>query len=308
MGPTYSPAFVYHTIQFYESKSKFFYDPTTKMYYSHEKQGYFRHRLTETGKSVFDKVENETTVTAESASASTTSSTDKQMMVPAISINLKTKALPKKPKKKRDDSTTVSSSNSKESNATAPANRKTKEHEADLAKWSERLSEQKTVDRDLSKIPKTAKGEPICSLCQRKFPTLDKLFYHERVSELHKSNLAKRAAAQEIPTPQPAKTEPCAYVDRAEQRRLLHGPENTNLVCGGASSVDHSNSTERTTTTVVDPKETLNETNIGNKMLQKLGWQQGKGLGRRTAEASNELQQDWERIERLAASNGSGRK
>lgn len=230
------------------------------------------------------------------------------MMVPAISINLKTKALPKKPKKKKDDATTASSSNSKTSTATAPSTRKTKEHEADLAKWSERQSEQQAGDRDFSKIPKTAKGEPICSLCQRKFPTLDKLFYHERVSELHKTNLAKRAAEQKAPTPPATKTETPMYVDRAEQRRLLHGPESTNLVPGGALSEEQSATAGTTTTTVVDPKETLNETNIGNKMLQKLGWQQGKGLGRRTAEASNELQQDWERIERLAAANGSGRK
>ena len=251
---------------------------------------------------MFEKVEHE------AAEESTNISADKQMIVPAISINLKTKALPKKAKKKKEDSAVSASNNNKTSSAAVPATRKTKEHEADLAKWSERQTEQKTGDRDLSKIPKTAKGEPICSLCQRKFPTLDKLFYHERVSELHKTNLAKRLAASAPNAPTPVKaTQQTAYVDRAELRRQVHGPESTNPVSVSASS-SLGDQQQAAATTPVDPKETLNETNIGNKMLQKLGWQQGKGLGRRAAEASNELQQDWERIERLAASNGGGRK
>ena len=296
---------------FYEAKSNFFYDPTTKLYYSHEKQAYFRHRiLEENGKSVFDKVDDRTPTQVAESAATPTASTDKQMILPAISINLKTKSLGKKPKKKKDEhEPNKSTGNNAPPGASIPA-RKSKEHEADLAKWSERQIERKAGGRDISKIPKTAKGEPICSLCQRKFPTLDKLLFHERVSELHKSYLAKKAAAAKKVEGASSATTTAAtqdnksttYTDRAEQRRLMHGPENP-----GPVSLTTNNSEEAVApiATAVDPKETLNETNIGNKMLQKLGWQQGKGLGRREASRSSELQQDWDRIERLAASNGS---
>lgn len=279
---------------FYEAESKFFYDPTTKLYYSHQKQAYFRHRFGPNGKSLFDKVEHELTESSVTATTTTTDADKHMSLLPTISINLKTTSLHKKAKKKKDHSAETKQP------VLPAATRKTKEHEADLAKWSERQTELK-AERDLSKIPKTAKGEPICSLCKRKFPTLDKLFYHEKVSQLHKTNLAKQASEQKVVATEEKKP---AYVDRAEQRRLLQGPE-TLVSAPVQTGVE---TTSAATAAVVDPKETLNEANIGNKMLQKLGWQQGKSLGRRTTEGSNQLEQDWERIERLAASNGSSRK
>jgi hypothetical protein len=55
---------------------------------------------------------------------------------------------------------------------------------------------------------------------------------------------------------------------------------------------------------VVDPQETLGESNVGNKMLQKLGWKSGTNLGRNAGgESTGEaLKKDWERIEQLAKS------
>jgi len=61
-------------------------------------------------------------------------------------------------------------------------------------------------------------------------------------------------------------------------------------------------------TQVIRPEETLNDTNVGNKLLQKLGWKSGEMLGRHTKDGSgaNEdvvsknLRSDWERIESLA--------
>mmetsp|Transcript_15295 Transcript_15295/g.29034 ORF Transcript_15295/g.29034 Transcript_15295/m.29034 type:complete len:348 (-) Transcript_15295:24-1067(-) len=277
---------------FYEPKSNFFYDPTTKLYYSHDKQSYFRHRLGMNGNSVYEKVENSTNATDAGPA-----NTDKQMIVPAISINLKTKALPKKTKKKTEGG---AKTKSVVAAAGVAVPRKAKEHEADLSKWSERQTEVKAGGRDLSKIKKTAKGEPICSLCQRKFATLDKLFYHEKASELHKTNLAKQAAARkESAALAEEEKKKASYVDRAEQRRLMHGPETTGPALGATETSEG----PAEAVIPVDPKETLNETNIGNKMLQKLGWQQGTGLGRRMAASANELEQDWERIERLAAAN-----
>jgi hypothetical protein len=158
----------------------------------------------------------------------------------------------------------------------------------------------------LTKISRTAKGEPICTLCQRKFPTVDKLFYHEKVSELHKANLAKQVVTEEQnvavvqKAPPVATTKPAAYVDRAQHRRILHGPETPVTAAPTPPSTAAAVVVKNTT---VDPKDTLNESNIGNKLLQKLGWQQGKALGRGRSTAAAEVQQDWERIERLAGSH-----
>jgi RNA-binding protein 5/10 len=283
---------------FYEAESNFFYDPSAKLYYSHEKQGYFRHRLADNGKSLYDKVEHVPSTESECATTTGSSITDKQMMIPAISINLKTKSLGKKGKKKKDDTGQAG-----KSVPLPPTSAKTtkKETEADLAKWSQRQTELKAGNRDLSKIPKTTKGEPICSLCKRKFPTLEKLFYHEQVSELHKTNLAKQATARsDVTATKTGEARKPSYVDRAEQRRVLQGPETAVAIPSAEPAVS-------IVSAKVDPKETLNESNIGNQMLKKLGWQQGEGLGRRGTEVSNNLQQDWERIERMTAANGGGK-
>jgi RNA-binding protein 5/10 len=288
---------------FYEARSDFFYDPTTKLYYSQDRQAYFRQRRKE-GKSVFDKVEQ----TVETFDAEKVHETDQKMKVPAISINLKTKALPKKAKKRKaesDSQTTAASS--------LPSSQQ-KEHAADISKWSERQAERKPTasalpkpqpKRDLTKISRTAKGEPICTLCQRKFATVDKLFYHEKVSELHKTNLAKQEAEErnvaEVQKAPVVETTKPAYVDRAQHRRILHGPETPVTVAPVPAAA---RTAVIATNTTVDPKDTLNESNIGNKLLQKLGWQQGKALGRGRSTAAAEVQQDWERIERLAGAHG----
>ena len=106
-------------------------------------------------------------------------------------------------------------------------------------------------------ITRTAKGEPICVLCQRKFPTIEKLRYHEQASKLHAENLKKKKQQQQQQQQQQEKqaarsktaaavtaTEStelsigCAgqqkkesvsttsnYVDRARQRRELYGDD-----------------------------------------------------------------------------------
>ena len=68
-----------------------------------------------------------------------------------------------------------------------------------------------------------------------------------------------------------------------------------------------------TTTETVAPDANLGATNVGNKLLQKLGWKNGESLGRRPDENTGsgpslvgkehtlvKLKQDWERIENLS--------
>ena len=93
-------------------------------------------------------------------------------------------------------------------------------------------------------------------------------------------------------------TESEAYArDRAMERRVLHCAD-AELPFGRLlPAVDTTMASS-----VVDPKRTLDESNVGNQMLTKLGWKSGMNLGRNAGTESSEsaIQKDWERIEQLA--------
>merc|ERR1712127_905371 len=88
------------------------------------------------------------------------------------------------------------------------------------------------------------------------------------------------------------------YRDRAKERRSMHGIENTSSTGAAdahlqvvADIADMGPSLEKArtvlTTETVAPDQTLDESNIGNKLLQKLGWKKGNSLGR-SDKVSNE--------------------
>merc|ERR1740124_2154101 len=160
-------------------------------------------------------------------------------------------------------------------------------------------------------IVKTKRGQLVCLLCRRKFTDKRKMKQHLELSELHRHNLNQKEAV--------AKT--TSYRDRAKERRNMHGPE-TKFPDSEANDDDDDDAPSLTKArTVVDaeivnPSENLGVSNIGNKMLQKLGWKEGGALGRqgggdrRDANNSNysdtkdKLKEDWKKIEQLAGSNG----
>ena len=84
--------------------------------------------------------------------------------------------------------------------------------------------------------------------------------------------------------------------DRAMERRILHGPDSDFSHGRELQSIDDSD------TVAVDPQAIIDESNIGNKLLQKLGWKSGTNLGRGVdADATcADLRRDWERIEHIA--------
>jgi hypothetical protein len=101
------------------------------------------------------------------------------------------------------------------------------------------------------------------------------------------------------------------YRDRATERRKMYETD-PNTKWTVAPPVDVTLVTDApsltkartvTSTEAVTPNQMLNETNIGNKMLQKLGWK-GGSLGTGKVNGNNHLKQDWERIETLAAAKG----
>lgn len=316
-------AFVFDTRSgmFYESGTEFFYDPVSKLYYGNKQGAYYRY---DDDKKVFEEVQKVDAAKAEEALAPTpvvdvaAKPSEAQEKKAAISIKLKTKSLASAKVHKKSTKTKVKAS----STTTDPAPRAAKKHAADLAKWSERQAEKRQEHekespapepaQDAKKIATTAKGEPICLLCRRKFATLAKLEYHETASDLHKENLAKQKSKEEAKMPSSSQQKPPGYVDRAQQRRTLYGPESSGI----AAPLDVKSVVSLGSQSAAPvQQDNLGESNIGNQMLQKLGWKNGAFLGRKNSDETNDcapsqqpaaasMKQDWERIESLASNGG----
>jgi hypothetical protein len=190
-----------------------------------------------------------------------------------------------------------------------------KAHQNDIKKWSQRAkvcetSSSASRNPSASHLPenrrvrKTKSGKPVCMLCKRKFVDLDKLENHNSLSELHKFNLSKARSSINDPTR--------SYLDRALNRRNMYDDQNAPV----ATILDSSEIKEMTAPNLekarevllaeaVRPEDILGTGNIGNKMLQKLGWK-GGALGRKEAiggrNESDMLKKDWEKIEKAARS------
>ncbi|KAM6980738.1 RNA-binding protein 5-like [Aplochiton taeniatus] len=118
-----------------------------------------------------------------------------------------------------------------------------------------------------------------CLLCQRQFPNKEGLLRHQQLSDLHKQNMEihKRSKLSEAELEELERKETeLKYRDRAAERREKYGipeppaPKKKKFFEPPAATVNYEQPT----------KDGLTSDNIGNKMLQAMGWKEGKGLGR----------------------------
>lgn len=190
-----------------------------------------------------------------------------------------------------------------------------KAHRDDIEKWSQRAKGCETSGSfpscnpstshlpDNIRIRKTKSGKPVCMLCKRKFINLEKLEMHISLSELHKFNLSKANSSN---------NDSISYLDRALNRRNMY--EDQNAPVGplmGANEMKQmtapnlQQAREVLSAEAIRPEDLLGTGNIGNKMLQKLGWK-GGALGRKDTSGrrndSDMLKKDWEKIEKAAKS------
>ncbi|XP_070693677.1 RNA-binding protein 5 isoform X3 [Pempheris klunzingeri] len=117
-----------------------------------------------------------------------------------------------------------------------------------------------------------------CLLCRRQFPNKESLIRHQQLSDLHKKNLEvlrrTKMTEAELEELERKETE-MKYRDRAAERREKYGiPEPPAPKKKKFSQPTPAINYEQPT------KDGLNSDNIGNKMLQAMGWKEGKGLGR----------------------------
>uniref|UniRef100_A0A0K2TAI4 RNAbinding protein 5like [Acyrthosiphon pisum] n=1 Tax=Lepeophtheirus salmonis TaxID=72036 RepID=A0A0K2TAI4_LEPSM len=120
-----------------------------------------------------------------------------------------------------------------------------------------------------------------CLLCKRQFISKEKLTKHNQMSDLHKQNLASwkssrgqssQATSASLSTPQ--------YRDRAKERRDKFGtldeePRPNKLKEKYLKAIEQA----ETSGTNETPNK-VGSDNIGNRMLQKMGWKEGLGLGK----------------------------
>ncbi|XP_077133285.1 RNA-binding protein 5-like isoform X2 [Ranitomeya variabilis] len=118
-----------------------------------------------------------------------------------------------------------------------------------------------------------------CLLCRRQFPNKDALTRHQQLSDLHKQNLdvyrRSRLSDQDLEALEQQERE-AKYRDRAAERREKYGipepPEPKRKKQYDAGVVNYEQPT----------KDGIDTSNIGNKMLQAMGWKEGSGLGRKS--------------------------
>ncbi|XP_012678112.1 RNA-binding protein 5 isoform X2 [Clupea harengus] len=117
-----------------------------------------------------------------------------------------------------------------------------------------------------------------CLLCRRQFPNKEALLRHQQLSDLHKQNLEvhrrSKLTEEELEELERKETE-MKYRDRAAERREKYGiPEppvpKKRKFTPPQPVVNYEQPT----------KDGLQSDNIGNKMLQAMGWREGSGLGR----------------------------
>ena len=260
---------------FYHVSSQFFFDPKTKLYYGNKEKKYYVHCTDEHPQ--FREFESQTTDTAK------VDQVTKVEQKSLIAISLKTKVLASSDK-------TYERTKKAEAPLVKPVSRVKKQHAFNIDRWSERGREV----AGKGPVIRTKAGRPVCLLCKRKFSDLQKLDRHEEISEMHKESVSTRGKRVKLIDETAAAT----YArDRALERRVLHGAD-SDLPDGRLCwRID-----DPVAATAPDPQEILDESNIGNKMLQKLGWKSGTSLGRtaRTELLGGSLRNDWERIEQLA--------
>ena len=331
-------AFDARSAMFYEPLSDFFYDPKSKLYYGNKKCAYYRYDKTkdppfvEVQKLTSDQVEEQkqkqegdNNVGIIEPEKFATAGKDPAVAAlsskPKIAIKFKTK--------KVKSSVPAAAEQQQPAVIGSTVSKAKQQQIANIGKWNEKQAELKKDSSSEQPSPEdgqrkgeappptlphppkvrtTAKGEPICMICKRKFPNLAKLRLHEKSSELHKKNLlklqetkakndAKRSQSPgttdagtkrklvDAENSEPSTTAanappPSVYTDRAEKRRQLHGVDvgapvhhHGLHVLQQGFVVEANNPTNETTmASVPTGSNPLDETNVGRQLLQKMGY------------------------------------
>jgi len=121
-------------------------------------------------------------------------------------------------------------------------------------------------------------AKKICTLCKRKFQTLEKLFQHVRISALHRKNLQLLEVKRVADADRVARSKPPPGRKR-EDRRKRRGGESRDR--DRDQDRDRGPSAfEQMVSKAASVKKPIEESNKGSRMLKAMGWKKGQGLGK----------------------------
>lgn len=125
-----------------------------------------------------------------------------------------------------------------------------------------------------------------CLLCKRAFQSLDILNKHIKISNLHKENLQKLKANSQHSDDGAGDGSAggLSYRDRAKERRLKYGevdppPPNRSRERFEKEMRKQSAQMQKQAQSNL-AKVPIDQSNLGNRLLQKMGWSEGQGLGK----------------------------
>ncbi|EDW45496.1 GM16803 [Drosophila sechellia] len=142
-----------------------------------------------------------------------------------------------------------------------------------------------------------------CLLCKRAFQSLEILQKHLKMSTLHKENLAKL-----IQNTSSSIEEALAYRDRAKERRLKYGesdPPPPNRSRERFEQEIKTLQSRQKQSTSATPAMPISSSNVGSRLLQKMGWSEGQGLGRKNQGRTQIIEADG-RSNHVGLGNKSG--
>ncbi|XP_020810621.1 RNA-binding protein 5-like [Drosophila serrata] len=119
-----------------------------------------------------------------------------------------------------------------------------------------------------------------CQLCKRAFQSLDILQKHLKMSNLHKENLAKLNQS----SGGGGVDESLSYRDRAKERRLKYGESDPPPPNRSRERFEQEIKTLQTRQKDISGPAAampICSSNVGSRLLQKMGWSEGQGLGRK---------------------------
>ncbi|KAF3689813.1 RNA-binding protein 5 Protein G15 [Channa argus] len=289
----------------YDESSGYYYDPQTGLYYDPSSQYYYN---SETQQYLYWDSEKQTYVPApaDPSTQQTSTANTKANFSAALSTSKEPKEKKDKPKNKsaqqiaKDMERWAKSLNKqkesfkssfqglgqskeedRQESAAADAGFSLFEKKSSLvaAQSGDSDPEESSSERGMNEEGKiTDWKKMICVLCRRQFPSKEALLRHQQLSDLHKQNLEIHRRSQlseaELEELERKETE-LKYRDRAAERREKYG------VTEPPAPKKRFYQPPNPIVNYEQPtKDGITSENIGNKMLQAMGWQEGKGLGR----------------------------
>jgi len=284
----------------YDETSGYYYDPVSTLYYDANSQYYFNSK---TSKFCYWDAQHETFLPApegdEKSDEKKVVTKDKVKTAKRIQKDMEKWAKTLNQRKDQSKASSVASPDNSNSSSQKGAEDiafqilQRKEEKPDsglpgLAGYgSEEEEEEQPASSSLAELKLTDWEKLACLLCKRQFQSKEKLTKHNTLSDLHKQNIVEwrkqNAGAAEMGGGRSQEVNSFQYRDRAKERRNKFGdddkPVPNKFKEKYLKALDEVTVTGGAGEAASVPK--IGEENVGNRMLQKMGWKDGLGLGKK---------------------------